>query len=89
MTTTSSARAIDSSNFGKFFIGGQWVAPSTDRVIEVVSPTTENVVFSVVEAAEADLDQRIFGCLYDGIEVPEDRNHFHWLTDKQQDETAT
>jgi hypothetical protein len=35
--------------------------------------------------------QRIFGCLYDGIEVPEDGNHFRWLTDKQdgQDTTAT
>ena len=33
--------------------------------------------------------QRIFGCLYDGIEVPADKNHFHWLTDKQQGTAAT
>ncbi len=30
--------------------------------------------------------QRIFGCLYDGAEVPDDRNHFHWLTDKEEDQ---
>ena len=56
MTTTSSAAAIDSSNFGKLFIGGEWVDPSTNGVIEVVSPTTEEVVFRVAEAAEADVD---------------------------------
>ena len=55
----NSAAAIDSSNFGKFFINGDWVAPSTDRLIEVVSPTTEAVVFRVAEAAEADVDQAV------------------------------
>lgn len=28
--------------------------------------------------------QRIFGCLYDGVEVPEDKNHFRWLTGKEK-----
>jgi hypothetical protein len=28
--------------------------------------------------------QRIFGCLYGGIEVPEDRNHFRWLTGEKE-----
>ena len=28
--------------------------------------------------------KRIFGCLYGGIELPEDRNHFRWLTDKKK-----
>lgn len=57
MTVMSSAKTIDNSNFGKFFIGGDWVTPSTNRVIEVVSPTTENVVFRVAEAVEADIDR--------------------------------
>ncbi len=59
MTSNSSAATIDRSNFGKFFIGGDWVDPSTDRVIEVVSPTTEEAVFRVAEAAEADVDRAV------------------------------
>jgi len=33
--------------------------------------------------------QRIFGCLYGGVEVPEDRNHFRWLTGKEESQGAT
>lgn len=33
--------------------------------------------------------QRIFGCLYGGIEGSADKNHFRWLTDKQQGAAAT
>jgi hypothetical protein len=29
--------------------------------------------------------QRIFGCLYDGADVPEDRNHFRWLTGEDEE----
>ena len=59
MTAMDSAAGIDSSNFGKFLIGGDWVKPSTDRVIEVVSPTTEQVVFRVAQAADADIDRAV------------------------------
>ncbi len=59
MKAMSSATAIDSSNFGRFLIGGDWVEPSTNRVIEVVSPTTENVVFRVAEALEDDVDRAV------------------------------
>ena len=30
--------------------------------------------------------QRIFGCLYDGTDVPEDRNHFRWLTGEDDED---
>src|ERR1700752_4163454 len=43
----------------KLFIGGDWVAPSTDRRIEVVSSSTEEVVGSVPEAVEADVDAAV------------------------------
>jgi aldehyde dehydrogenase (NAD+) len=43
----------------KLFIGGQWVAPSSDGKIEVVSPVTEEVMFSVAEAREADMDRAV------------------------------
>lgn len=43
----------------KLFIGGKWVAPSTAAVIEVISPNTEEVVATVAEAREADMDAAV------------------------------
>lgn len=37
-------------------VGGRWREPATDRRIEVVSPTTEQVIGSAPEAVEADVD---------------------------------
>ena len=39
-----------------FFIGGEWVAPSTDARIEVITPSTEEVYVRVAEAQEADIE---------------------------------
>jgi acyl-CoA reductase-like NAD-dependent aldehyde dehydrogenase len=39
-----------------FFIGGQWVRPSSTATIDVVEPSTEQVFLSVAEAAPADMD---------------------------------
>ena len=41
------------------FIGGEWVAPSSSAKIEVVSPTTEEVIARVPEAREADVDRAV------------------------------
>ena len=46
-------------SFDKLFIGGRWVAPETDQVIEVVSPVTEEVVATVPHAAPADMDAAV------------------------------
>lgn len=43
----------------RFFIGGEWVAPSTDSRIEVITPSTEEVFLSVAEAQEADMDRAV------------------------------
>jgi acyl-CoA reductase-like NAD-dependent aldehyde dehydrogenase len=43
----------------KLFIGGDWVAPSSGARIEVVSSSTEEVIGSVPEAAEADVDAAV------------------------------
>jgi len=43
----------------KFFIGGQWVAPSTDRLLPIVSPVTEQVLVEFAEAANADVDRAV------------------------------
>jgi len=59
MNTTSQADKIDSSNFRKLYIDGTWVTPSTDRVLQVVSPFTEEVVFQTAEADNADIDRAV------------------------------
>ena len=41
------------------FIGGTWSPPSTDQVIEVISPHTESVVASVPAAGPADVDAAV------------------------------
>jgi aldehyde dehydrogenase (NAD+) len=41
------------------FIGGEWVKPSSDRTIEVISPHSEEPVGSVPEAMEADVDAAV------------------------------
>lgn len=46
-------------SYSQLFIGGRWVNPSSDRVIEVVSPSTEEVVATVPEAREADVDAAV------------------------------
>ncbi|MCX4092375.1 aldehyde dehydrogenase [Nocardia sp. alder85J] len=42
-----------------FFIDGRWVAPSTTARIEVISPSTEQVIGSVPEAGPADIDAAV------------------------------
>ena len=43
----------------KLFIGGSWVDPNSDARIEVVSASTEEVIGSVPEASEADVDAAV------------------------------
>ena len=57
MATTTPGHAVRS--YDKLLIGGEWVEPSSDRVIDVVSPVTEEVVATVPEAREADVDAAV------------------------------
>ena len=43
----------------RFFIGGEWVKPSTDAVIDVIDSATEQHFFSVAEAQEADVTRAV------------------------------
>ena len=47
------------SNTDRLFIGGEWVKPSSDAVIEVIDSATEDVYFRVAEAQAADMDLAI------------------------------
>jgi aldehyde dehydrogenase (NAD+) len=43
----------------RFFIGGEWVAPSSDAKIDVIDSDTEQVFFSVAEAQAADISRAV------------------------------
>jgi aldehyde dehydrogenase (NAD+) len=43
----------------QLYIGGDWVAPAGTSTITVVSPSTEEVIGSVPEATEADVDRAV------------------------------
>jgi acyl-CoA reductase-like NAD-dependent aldehyde dehydrogenase len=44
---------------GRLFIGGEWVAPSTDARIDVVSPHTEAVIGGAAGAGPEDIDRAV------------------------------
>jgi aldehyde dehydrogenase (NAD+) len=41
------------------YVGGEWLAPAGTNTIEVISPTTEEVIARVPEAAEGDVDRAV------------------------------
>ena len=43
----------------RFFIGGEWVVPSSDATIDVIDSGTEEHFFSVAEAQEADMSRAV------------------------------
>ena len=52
-TTTAPVRNTD-----RFFIGGEWVEPSSDAMIDVIDSGTEELFFRVAEAQADDMDAR-------------------------------
>jgi acyl-CoA reductase-like NAD-dependent aldehyde dehydrogenase len=43
----------------RFYIGGEWVAPSSEATIEVIDPGTEECAFRVAEAQDADMARAV------------------------------
>ncbi|TML75549.1 MAG: aldehyde dehydrogenase family protein, partial [Actinobacteria bacterium] len=43
----------------KLYIGGEWVEPATSKVIDVISPHSEELVGRVPEGSEADIDRAV------------------------------
>lgn len=58
MTTTSTPQDTIRS-YDKLFIGGRWVAPSSDATIDVISPINGEKIASVPEAQNADVDAAV------------------------------
>jgi aldehyde dehydrogenase (NAD+) len=62
MTTTASTPSTAEKtvpSYDKLFIGGHWVEPSSEARIEVVSPITGDVIATVPDAQEADMDAAV------------------------------
>jgi len=51
--------AFDLQYRDRLFIGGEWVAPSTSALIDVVNPATEAVIFQVADAQAEDVDRAV------------------------------
>jgi betaine-aldehyde dehydrogenase len=59
MNVAEGLKAIRIAHPDKLFIDGEWVAPAADGRIEVVSPITEERIFTVAEAQAADVDRAV------------------------------
>ena len=57
--TLANETAVSLRNTNLFFIGGEWVQPSSGAVIRVVDSTNEEVFLSVAEAREADMSRAV------------------------------
>jgi acyl-CoA reductase-like NAD-dependent aldehyde dehydrogenase len=56
---TAKSSAVHVRNADRFYIGGEWVEPSTDSTIDVVDAGTEEVFVQVAEAQAADIDRAV------------------------------
>jgi aldehyde dehydrogenase (NAD+) len=65
----------------RFFIGGQWVAPSSDATIGVIDSGTEEPYFSVAEAQAADVARAV-----EAAREAFDNGPWPWLTHAQRAE---
>jgi aldehyde dehydrogenase (NAD+) len=45
--------------YDKLYIGGRWVAPATDKVLEIRSPHDQSLVGSTPEASTVDIDRAV------------------------------
>jgi aldehyde dehydrogenase (NAD+) len=50
---------VSISSPDRFFIGGEWTKPASSAEIDVINASTEEVLFTVAEAKEADMDRAI------------------------------
>ena len=57
--TTSKLAGVPFGRPDRFFIGGEWVLPSSDAHIDVIAPATEELYVRVAEAREADMNRAV------------------------------
>jgi acyl-CoA reductase-like NAD-dependent aldehyde dehydrogenase len=59
MSLTNRESASPLRHADRFFIGGEWVVPSSDATIEVIDSGTEEPFFTVAEAQGADMERAV------------------------------
>jgi aldehyde dehydrogenase (NAD+) len=59
VTISASEASVPVRHTDRFFIGGQWVQPSSDSTIDVIDSSTEQVYLTVAEAQAADIDRAV------------------------------
>jgi len=57
MTTTGTTAPVTHPD--RFYIGGEWVAPSSDATIDVVDSGTEQLFFRIAEAQADDISRAV------------------------------
>ena len=57
--TSTGETAVPLRHPDRFFIGGEWVAPSSDATVDVIDSSTELVYFRVPEAQATDMDRAV------------------------------
>ena len=55
----NNAQFLPFGHQSELFIGGEWVTPSTDKMIDVINPTTEELFVRVAEAQDADVNRAV------------------------------
>src|ERR1700733_8492998 len=59
MTISASDVSAPIRHTDRFFIGGEWVTPSSDSPITVIDSHTEKAFLTVAEAQAADIDRAV------------------------------
>src|ERR1700734_4529650 len=57
--TISADVSVPTNHADRFFIGGEWVTPSSDSTITVIDSHTEQDYLTVAEAQAADMDRAV------------------------------
>ena len=62
-------------SYDRFYIGGEWVPPAGADLLEVISPVTQEVIATVPEAVNADIDGAVTAATeaFDGADGPSSR----------------
>ncbi len=57
--STTNATTAPVSHADRFFIGGEWVAPSSDATIDVIDSGSEELYYTIAEAAPDDMSRAV------------------------------
>ncbi len=59
MSTAPEQSRLSIGHPHSFFVGGDWIEPSSGDELPVISPVTEEVVMTFAEAKPADVDRAV------------------------------